>query len=141
MSTGTDGGVKNAWAQWFSALGNTAQGVGGPGGAAGPVANLYKEWEAFFGTQFEKLARSETFLGQMAKTLEGSFLLKSQFDRMMEHSVRAMRMPTASDMELVNQRLDGLERRLDALMEKLDARTPPKGRPAPSAPVAPGAKE
>ncbi len=113
MSTRIDpNGLKNAWTEWMSGLGNLTQ---------GPAGQVYKEWEAWFGTQFEKLAKNETFLGQTAKSMENSFLLKSQFDRMMETSVRAMRMPTAGDIEQVHKRLDELERRLDAVLTRLEA--------------------
>ena len=69
--------LKNAWTQWMSGL---AQ------GGQGPAAQVYREWEQWVGQQFDKLARSETFLGQTAKALEGSFVLKSQFDRALEGS-------------------------------------------------------
>lgn len=112
MSTRIDpNGLKNAWTEWMSGLGNLAQ---------GPAGQVYKEWEAWFGAQFEKLAKNETFLGQTAKSMENSFLLKSQFDRMMETSARAMRMPTAGDIEAVHKRLDEMERRLDAVLAKLE---------------------
>lgn len=104
--------LKNAWTEWFSGLGNLSQGHAG---------QVYKEWETWFGAQFEKLAKNESFLGQMAKSMENSFLLKSQFDRMMETSARAMRMPTSGDVESIHKRLDELERRLDAVLAKLEA--------------------
>ena len=82
MSTRIDpNGLKNAWTEWMAGLGNLAQ---------GPAGQVYKEWEAWFGAQFEKLAKNETFLGQTAKSMENSFLLKSQFDRMMETSAHAL---------------------------------------------------
>jgi hypothetical protein len=95
-------GLKNAWTEWRAGLGNLAQ---------GPAGQVYKEWEAWFGAQFEKLAKNETFLGQTAKSMENSFLLKSQFDRMMETSAHALRMPTAGDIDQVHKRLDEMERR------------------------------
>lgn len=112
MSTRIDpNGLKNAWTEWMAGLGNLTQ---------GPAGQVYKEWESWFGAQFEKLAKNETFLGQTAKSMENSFLLKSQFDRMMETSARAMRMPTAGDIESVHKRLDEMERRLDAVLAKLE---------------------
>ena len=107
--------LKNAWTQWMSGL---AQ------GGQGPAAQVYREWEQWVGQQFDKLARSETFLGQTAKALEGSFLLKSQFDRALEGSLKAMRMPTSSDLEAVHKRLDALERRLDQIADQLEAQAP-----------------
>ena len=83
--------LKNAWTQWMSGL---AQ------GGQGPAGQVYREWEQWIGQQFEKLARSESFLGQTAKALEGSFLLKSQFDRMLEGSLKAMRMPSLRLMSM-----------------------------------------
>ena len=119
MSTRMDpNGLKNAWTEWMSGLGGLTQ---------GPAGQVYKEWEAWFGTHFEKLARNESFLGQMAKSMENSFLLKSQFDRMMETSVRAMRMPTAGDIEQVHKRLDALERRLDTVLSTLEAQAARSG--------------
>jgi len=107
--------LKNAWTQWMSGL---AQ------GGQGPAAQVYREWEQWVGQQFDKLARSETFLGQTSKALEGSFVLKSQFDRALEGSLKAMRMPSAGDLEAVHKRLDALERRLDQIADQLEAQAP-----------------
>ncbi len=127
MSTRMDSnGLKNAWSQWMSGLGNVTQ---------GPASQVYKEWETWFAGQFEKLARNESFLGQVGKALESSFLAKSQFDRMMETSVRAMGMPTASDLEGVYKRLDSVERRLDEVLAHLEAQAA-RGEGAPAAPKA-----
>ena len=113
MSTRIDpNALKNAWTEWFAGLGHLGQ---------GPASQVYKEWETWFSVQFEKLANNETFLGTMAKSMESNFLLKSQFDRMMETSARALRMPTSGDIEQIHKRLDELERRLDAALTRLEA--------------------
>jgi hypothetical protein len=116
MSTRIDpNALKNAWTEWLAGLGNLGH---------GPAGQVYKEWETWFSAQFEKLAKNETFLGTMAKSMENNFLLKSQFDRMMETSARALHMPTSGDVEQIHKRLDELERRLDAVLSRLETQAP-----------------
>ncbi len=126
MSTRTspDGdGLKTAWAQWLEGLSTMSQ---------GPAGKVYKEWEQWFGGQAEKLSRNETFLGQVAKALESSFLMKAQLDRVTEQTIKLMRLPTAGDLDALHQRLDGLERRIDVLIERME--TPKGRRPTPQGP-------
>ncbi len=145
MSTRIDpNALKNAWTEWLAGLGNLGQ---GPAGQVykewetwfsaqfeklakndvflGQVAKS-KEWESWFSSQFEKLANNETFLGTMARSMENNFLLKSQFDRMMETSARALHMPTSGDVEQIHKRLDEMERRLDAVLTRLEAAAAPR---------------
>jgi hypothetical protein len=143
MSTRIDpNALKNAWTEWLAGLGNLGHGPAGQvykewetwfsaqfeklaknDAFLGQVAKS-KEWESWFSTQFEKLANNETFLGTMAKSMENNFLLKSQFDRMMETSARALHMPTSGDVEQIHKRLDELERRLDAVLSRLETQAP-----------------
>jgi len=99
----------NPFAVWTRLLDNAL------GDAAG--GGVYKEWEKWLGTQLDKLARNESFLGQMSKALETSAVFKAQADRMVEASLRAMRMPTQGDLEELHKRLDSLERAVAALQE------------------------
>jgi hypothetical protein len=130
MSTQTD--EKKAggpWAQWFNGFSSLGQGAGGD-----LYRTILKDWEGWFGAQFEKMARSETFLEQVGKTLEGTLFARAQANRWLEQSIKAMRLPSVGDMEEVHKRLDAIERRLDAITERLERpKTPaptPK-RPAP----------
>lgn len=87
--------------------------------------SVSKTWEKWAGERFEQLSRSDLFLAQVTRGMEGSFAFKRLFDRMAEQWLKTMRLPTASDLDAVHKRLDGIERRLDALDERL-------GVPAPS---------
>ncbi len=83
--------------------------------------SVSKDWERMVGEQFDRLARSDAFLGQMGKAMQGSFVFKQTFDRMADQWLRSMRMPTAADVEAVHRRLDELERHLTSIDERLDA--------------------
>ncbi|MEZ4473677.1 MAG: poly(R)-hydroxyalkanoic acid synthase subunit PhaE [bacterium] len=91
----------NPFLQWMQALGQ-------PGDAM-------KTWEEWLSGQLEKVSRNEAFLGQMGRILGDSFQVKAQMDRLMEQSLRGLRLPTQSDVEGLHTRLDALERRLDDL--------------------------
>lgn len=101
----------NPWTQWMSNFTNLGQ---------GSASKVLKEWETWMSTQFDRLARNEAFLGQMAKGLESSFTLKSQIDRWVDASIKAMRMPGLSDIEGIYKRLDDMDRRLDEMFERID---------------------
>ena len=101
----------NPWVQWVSNFTNLGQ---------GSATKVLKEWETWMSTQFDRLARNEAFLGQMAKGLESSFVLKNQIDRWVDASIKAMRMPSLSDIEGIYKRLDDMDRRLDGLFERMD---------------------
>jgi hypothetical protein len=108
---------------WLSELGNLAQ---------GPASQIYKDWEKWLAQSFEKLSRNESFLGQMAKALEGTFVLKIHVDRMLENSIKAMRLPTQGDLETVHARLTEIERRLDSLREQMEGSGAPARKRTPS---------
>ena len=69
----------------------------------------------------DRVARSEAFLGQVGRTMEHSFAFKRGFDRLAEQWLRAMRLPSAADLDAVHKRLDQLERLLHDLEERLAA--------------------
>ncbi len=94
------------------------KGAEGFAGLFGPGSRLYKEWEDQASVWFEKLTRSDSFLENVGKALEGSFVFKAAFDRWMESYLKAMRLPTVGDLEQVHKRLDELERRLDRMDER-----------------------
>lgn len=119
---GGEGAPSNPWLQWMKGLGQATP--------------AFEAWESWISGQLERLVRSDTFLGQMGKALEGSFLLKSQADRFLEQSLRQLRLPTTGDLDAVHARLDELERRLDGVIERLDALAG-KAPAAPAAPKAP----
>ncbi len=89
----------NPFLQWFQSFGQPAEAVKG-----------FEEWLA---GQLDKVARNEAFLGQMGQMLGQSFQVKAQMDRLMEQSLRNLRLPTQGDVEGLHKRLDALERRLD----------------------------
>jgi hypothetical protein len=103
------------------------------------AGNSAKTWETWINGQLDRFVRSDQFLGQMGKALEGSMLFKAQMDRMFEQSLRSMRMPALSDFEAVHKRLDEMERRLDTVIDRLDAQAPrpaaKKAAPAKKAPA------
>lgn len=126
----SSGGGSNPFSQLFGAFNAFAGG------------NAAKSWETWFGGQLDRFVRSEQFLGQMGKALEGSMLFKAQMDRLLEQSLRSMRMPALSDLEAVHQRLDEMERRLEAMAERLDAVAPPPvARKAPARTPKPAASK
>lgn len=88
------------WSAWFNAL-NRA-----------PSLEQSQRWLA---ERMDKFVRSDAFLSQVGKAMEGSLVFKAQMDRWMEQSLRAMRLPTTGDLDLIFQRLDDLERRLDRI--------------------------
>lgn len=89
----------NPFAQWFASFSQPTEAIKG-----------FEEWLA---GQLDKVARSEAFLGQMGRMLGDSFQVKAQMDRLMEQSLRNLRMPTLGDIEGLHKRLDEVERRLD----------------------------
>jgi uncharacterized protein Yka (UPF0111/DUF47 family) len=89
----------NPFLQWFQSFGQPAEAV--------------KSFEEWLAGQLDKVARSEAFLGQMGQVLGQSFQMKAQMDRLMEQSLRNLRLPTQGDVEGLHKRLDALERRLD----------------------------
>lgn len=91
----------NPFLQWFQSFSQPTEAVKG-----------FEEWLA---GQLDKVARSEAFLGQMGQVLGQSFQVKAQMDRLMEQSLRNLRLPTLGDVEGLHKRLDALERRLDDL--------------------------
>jgi hypothetical protein len=132
----TDTGEKKAggpWAQWLNGFSGLGQGAGGD-----LYRTILKDWEGWFGTQFEKMARSEAFLEQVGKALEGTMLARSQANRWLEQSIKAMRLPSTGDMEEVHKRLDAIERRLDAITERLERAERPKAPAAPKRPAPKG---
>ena len=79
-----------------------------------------KTWEKWMGERFEQLARNESFLGQMGKAMENSFMFKAQIDRMTEEALHNMRLPTLGDVQGLHGRLDELERMIDRLGARLE---------------------
>lgn len=119
MSVGADdkgGRAANPWAQWLNGLSGLGQGAGGD-----LYKQIVKDWEGWFGTQFEKLARSEAFLEQVGRALETTLSARTQGNRWLEQSIKAMRLPTTGDLEEMHKRLDGIDRRLDAIGDRLAA--------------------
>jgi len=84
-------------------------------------AEAMKTWEAWLGERFEQLARNESFLGQVGKAMERSFMFKAQMDRMTEETLHTMRLPTRGDVQAIHGRLDELERMIDRLTAGLAA--------------------
>lgn len=84
-------------------------------------AEAMKTWEKWMGERFEQLARNETFLGQMGKAMESSFMFKAQIDRITEETLHNMRLPTLGDVQGLYGRLDELERMLDKMTARLAA--------------------
>jgi hypothetical protein len=81
---------------------------------------VFKTWEAKTAQVMDRLARSEVFLSKVGKALERSFVFKTQMDRLVEQSLRNMRLASLSELESVHKRIDEVDRRLDAIHTKLD---------------------
>jgi hypothetical protein len=130
MSTDTDekkqSRAANPFSQWLNGLSGLGQGLGGD-----LYRQIYKDWEQWFGAQFDKLARSDAFLEQVGKTLEGTLFARTAMNRWLEQSIKAMRLPTLGDLESIHKRLDEIERRLDALADKKPAAPKAAKRPTP----------
>lgn len=85
------------------------------------VAEQSQKW---WSERIDRFVRSDGFLSQVGRAMEGSLVFKAQMDRWIEQSLRAMRLPTTGDIDLVFQRLDALERRLDAIEQNTSAPAP-----------------
>ncbi len=82
------------------------------------MVSVTKSWEKWAGERFEQLARSDMFLGQVARAMESSLAFKRISDRMTEQWLKSMRLPVSSDLDAMHKRLDEIERRLDAIEER-----------------------
>lgn len=128
------GSGSNPWTQWMSGFAQLGQ---------GPAGKVYKEWESWFSQHFDRLARNESFLAQISKALEGSFVMKSQMDRWVDASIKSMRLPSARDVEAVHERLNDIERRMASLGDRFEmmARAVEVALEAADAPDAPAEAE
>lgn len=97
------------WAAWWAALNK---------------APSFEQSQRWLAERLDKFVRSDAFLSQVGRAMEGSLVFKAQMDRWIEQSLRAMRLPTTGDLDLVFQRLDDLERRLASVEAKLKAKAP-----------------
>lgn len=119
-ATERNGGPTNPFAAFFGAM---------------PKSPQMKQWETWLGQQIDRFVRNESFLGQMGKAMESSMVFKAHYDRVLEQSLRSMRLPTRTDLDEVHKRLDELDRRLDGVVDKLDALAraqAPSATPAPA---------
>lgn len=110
-------GAGSPWAAWRDVLNR------------GFSAGSFEESQRWLSERIDRFVRSDAFLSQVGKAMEGSLVFKTYMDRWMEQSLRAMRLPTSADMDLMFARLDALERRLDAIerAQTEPPQTPPKG--------------
>lgn len=70
-----------------------------------------RRWNEFFNQQMS----SDEFAKLYARQMENFATLQANFARGMEQYLRALSIPTQSDLALLAERLTALERRIDAL--------------------------
>lgn len=84
---------------------------------------------------FEKLAQSERFLNFAGGMMARSFVLRAETTRSTEAVLRAMRLPTASDLDAlrdqvrrVNDQNEALEQQLELVLDRLEQLKKEKAR-------------
>lgn len=87
-----------------------------------------KMWEDAMTGGFNRLANNDLFLNQVGRAMERSFLMKAHANQSMETALKAMRIPSAGELEEVHAlssqidgKLDALGCQLEVLMERIEA--------------------
>ncbi len=96
------GGPGDSWASWL-------------GASSGPASLVYKEWEAWFAQQAERLARNDELVGHLGAALERSGGLARLAQKAVTAALEARGGPS-SELE---RRVAELERQLAELKAKL----------------------
>lgn len=95
-----------------------------------------KDWEQQATRWWDATLREQGTLEAMRKTLEGVCAAKERSDQALEQTWALYRLPSATDIERLNERLGDLEQgleRLQGLVEALAERLPAPGAEAPAA--------
>ena len=85
-----------------------------------------RRWNEFFNQQMS----TDEFAQMMSRQMEGYAALQANFARGMEQYLRAMSIPTQSDLAKLADRLTALELRIDALESRDDEEGPNGGSQA-----------
>lgn len=85
-----------------------------------------RRWNEFFNQQMS----TDEFAQTMSRHMEGYAALQANFARGMEQYLRAMSIPTQSDLAKLADRLTALELRIDALESRDDEEEPNGGSQA-----------
>ncbi len=87
-----------------------------------PIA-LWREWAAQAEEQwnryFNQVMGSETFAAAMGRSLEAMLALQQRLAQQFEAVLKALNLPTRSDLAALGERLAHIERRLDELAARL----------------------
>ncbi len=91
-----------------------------------------KEWEQQATRWWDATLREQGTLDLMRRSLEGVCAAKERSDEALEQLWAAYRLPSATDVERLNERLGDIEDRLDRLQGALEALVERLPAPAPS---------
>ena len=81
---------------------------------SGPAASVYKEWESWFGQNFERLAQSELFATALGRMLSNEGILRAAVEKTVAGAVAGFR---RGDLEALEARVAKLEAELAAIKE------------------------
>lgn len=97
-----------------------------------------QEWEKAATAWWDATLRDPKTLGSLGEALNGMCEAKERSDRMVERVWAHWRLPTASDVERIHERLTDLERQLGRVEELLEEAlvSPRRAASAPAAPAA-----
>src|SRR5439155_8460795 len=89
---------------------------------------VYDMWEKSATEQFEKFARSQTFLSAIAQNLDQTLNISQRIKDITQSTLTMMNLPTQQDVASLSKQLRAVRNALDEIKEKLDEMKPP---PAP----------
>ena len=98
---------------WLKALGTLAD-------SATMQGKAVKSFEERMSSSFSKLSGSDTFLTQVGRAMERSFILRAQANRNMEKALASMRLPSTADMDDIRTLLLVLTDKVEAVGFQLD---------------------
>lgn len=82
--------------------------------------SMFETWEKTMAESLERLTHDESFLKNMGNAVSNSLDLKKQFEENLEKYLRAINMPTKSDLERMLGYLHRIETKLLDLEDKID---------------------